>query len=92
VIDDHVQRHSQEGSTRIAACRAAFAACQRGTGRRGPSSPYDYGRTDTTRLNGVDLTGRATSVPFTAVITGPSWTATDNITIAMSCADSRLPR
>jgi hypothetical protein len=26
VIDDRVQRHSQEGSTRIAACRAAFAA------------------------------------------------------------------
>jgi hypothetical protein len=59
---------------------------------REPSSLYDYGGTDTTRLNGVDLTGRATSVPFTAVITGPSWTATDNITVAISCADSRLPK
>jgi hypothetical protein len=92
VIDDRVQRHSQEGSTRIAACRAAFAACQRASGRRELASPYEYGRTDTTRLNGVDRTGRATSVPFTTVLPGSQRTITDNATAGVTCTDHRFPR
>jgi hypothetical protein len=34
----------------------------------------------------VNLPGRATSVPFTAVTTGRKRTATDNATVAVSCA------
>jgi len=34
----------------------------------------------------VVLAGRATSVPFTAVITGPERTATDNHEVASTCA------
>jgi hypothetical protein len=40
----------------------------------------------------VTLTGRATSVPVTAVMTGPQRTTTDNTTAAPTCAYSRLPK
>jgi hypothetical protein len=43
------------------------------------------------RMN-VFLVGRATSVPFTAVPTGPERTTTDNATQAMTCAVRRLAR
>jgi len=41
---------------------------------------------------GVILTGRATNVPFTAVLTGPERTTTDNATEAATCTDHRFPR
>jgi hypothetical protein len=41
---------------------------------------------------GVILTGRATSVPFTAVTTGPERTTTDNTTPPATCTDHRFPR
>ena len=40
----------------------------------------------------VLLAGRATSVPFTAVLTGPKRTTTDNTTAALTCADHHFPR
>jgi hypothetical protein len=39
----------------------------------------------------VVLTGRATSVPFTPVMTGPQRTLRDNTTAAVTCADHRFP-
>jgi hypothetical protein len=36
--------------------------------------------------------GRATSVPFTAVTTGPQRTPTDNHTVAATCTVHHLPR
>jgi hypothetical protein len=36
--------------------------------------------------------GRATSVPFTAVLTGPQRTTTDNTMVAMTCPSSHIPR
>jgi hypothetical protein len=36
--------------------------------------------------------GRATSVPFTAVLTGPQRTTTDNAEAASTCTASHLPR
>ncbi len=41
---------------------------------------------------GVILTGRATNVPFTAVLTGPERTTTDNTTTAATCTHHRFPR
>jgi len=41
---------------------------------------------------GVILDGRATSVPFTAVPTGPQRTTTDNAEAASTCAASHLRR
>jgi hypothetical protein len=41
---------------------------------------------------GVILDGRATSVPFTAVLTGPQRTITDNAEAASTCAASHLRR
>jgi hypothetical protein len=38
------------------------------------------------------LTGRATSVPFTAVVTGPERTPTDNDTVAVTCVAHHLRR
>jgi len=32
------------------------------------------------------------SVPFTAVLTGPERTATDNTTAALTCADHHFPK
>jgi hypothetical protein len=49
------------------------------------------------RVGDVDLgghlvfAGRATSVPFMAVLTGPERTATDNITMAATCTDHCFP-
>jgi hypothetical protein len=40
----------------------------------------------------VVLVDRATTVPFTAVTTGPQRTPTDNHTVAVICAVYRLPR
>ena len=36
--------------------------------------------------------GRATSMPFTAVLTGPQRTTTDNTMAAMTCPSSHIPR
>jgi hypothetical protein len=41
---------------------------------------------------GVILGGRATSVPFTAVMTGPQRTTTDNAEAASTCAALRFCR
>jgi len=38
----------------------------------------------------VVLTGRATSVPFTAVMNSPERTTTDKTTAAVTCADHRF--
>ena len=43
-------------------------------------------------LADVVSAGRATSVPFTAVLTGPERTTTDNTTVAGSCAVRWIPR
>jgi hypothetical protein len=59
-------------------CRATFAACQRGSGHRGRALPYGQGRTDSGTVYGVGLTGRATSMPFTAVPIGTQRSTTDN--------------
>jgi hypothetical protein len=40
----------------------------------------------------VVLAGRATSVPFTAAITGPKRTATDNTTSGITCVAPRWLR
>jgi hypothetical protein len=39
----------------------------------------------------VDLAGRATSVPFTAVATGLQRTLTDKTTAAATCGDHHIP-
>jgi hypothetical protein len=39
----------------------------------------------------VDLAGRATSVPFTAVATGLQQTLTDKTTTAATCGDHHIP-
>jgi hypothetical protein len=43
-------------------------------------------------LSAVILAGRATTVPFTAVATGPHRTPTDNATVAVTCAACRPTR
>jgi hypothetical protein len=40
----------------------------------------------------VILTGRATGVPFTAVLAGPERTTTDNTTAAVTCVARLVPR
>jgi hypothetical protein len=40
----------------------------------------------------VVLDGRATSVPFTAVLTGPERTATDNAKTSSTCTAEPVPR
>jgi ClpA/ClpB-like protein len=51
--------------------------------RRGPAAP------SCTR---VVIAGRATSVPFTAVLSGIERTPTDNIIVAVACAVRHVPR
>jgi hypothetical protein len=58
------------------------AACQRGRGHRGRASPCGQGSSQQRRCSSVVLAGRATSVPFAAVTTGPERTTTDNATSA----------
>jgi hypothetical protein len=73
-------------------CRAAFAACQRCSGRRGRALPCGQGRADGARVYQVALTSRATGVPFTAVLAGLQRTTTDNSTAASICAGACLRR
>jgi hypothetical protein len=73
------------------ACRAAFAACQRDPGRRGQAHPT-VTWSQRHQVCQVVLTGRATSLPFTAVMTGPQRTITDNVMAASTCTPHRLRR
>jgi hypothetical protein len=67
-------------------------SCLRGGGHRGRTSPYGQGGATARRVPGVILDGRATSVPFTAVLTGPERTATDNAAAVPTCAVHRHRR
>jgi hypothetical protein len=57
----------------------------------GPHGTVRVGVNDTTP-DQVALTGRATSVPFTAVMTGPERTTTDNVEAAFTSAVCCLRR
>jgi hypothetical protein len=57
------------------------------------ASPCGQGGEPTAQPDtGVILDGRATSVPFTAVLTGRQRTTTDNPEAALTCATSHLRR
>jgi hypothetical protein len=62
-------------------------ACQRGCRQRedDPHLTVEVEAKAPT-LGQAILAGRATSVPFTAVLTGPERTTTDNATVASTCA------
>lgn len=59
-----------------------------------PSGPWLGAASNPIRLcRGLAaLAGRATIVPFLAVLTGPQRTITGNTTAAVTCADHRFPR
>jgi hypothetical protein len=92
VIDDRVQRHSQEVPPALPPAAPRSRLANEAVVAGNWPHPTSYGRTDTTRLNGVDRTGRATSVPFTTVLPGSQRTITDNATAGMTCTDHRFPR
>jgi hypothetical protein len=81
-----ISRNSLTTTTSGPRRRAAFAACQRGRGRRGGDSPYGQVGADSATAFQVILTGRATSVPFTTATTGSKRTTTDNTEAASTCA------
>jgi hypothetical protein len=76
-----------------ARCRAAFATCQRGgwSPRIGLTHHVRWSRRRQARAS-VVLRGRATNMPFTAVMTGPERTTGDNPEAASTCAVSCLRR
>jgi hypothetical protein len=69
------------------AAALSSTACQRGRGHRGWALPKGQGWTNGVTACHVVLTGRATSVPFTVVLTGPERTTTDNAKAASTCAE-----
>jgi hypothetical protein len=75
---EELPRRLQRLAHAVAVLRAALTLGQGGT----PGG----------KLYQVVLTGRATSVPFTAVLTGPERTTTDNTKAAWSCAVPYLRR
>jgi hypothetical protein len=52
---------------------------------------YSEGGANGAKVYQVVLTGRATSVPFTAVLAGPERTLTDKTTAATTCGDHHIP-
>jgi hypothetical protein len=84
-------RNGQEALERLRAwcptCREPLGSCQRCSGRRGRTSPSSRaGEPLPPGASIVLLAGRATSVPFTAVLNGSQWTTTDNTSAASTCA------
>jgi hypothetical protein len=73
-------------------CRAAFAACLRVVGLLGRASPYGQGGSQRHHSLPGRFTGRATSVPFTAVPTGIQRTITDNTMARSTSAAPYLRR
>jgi hypothetical protein len=81
VTNGCVQQHSQELRAASPPAAPPSRLANEAIGRRGQASPNgESGADDDTRVCQVVLTGRATSVPFTAVMTGPQRTTTDNTT------------
>jgi hypothetical protein len=68
--------------------RALRALAYEPTGHRRRASPSSQGGPNGATGTRVILDGRATSVPFTTVTTGPERTTTDNTMAAATCAAS----
>ncbi len=69
------------------------AACPRSSCHRGRASPQRSRWSPTAQPDtGVILGGRATSVPVTAVLTGPQRTTTDNAAAGLTCGILSRPR
>jgi hypothetical protein len=67
-------------------------SCPRGGGHQGRASPSGQAEPTAPRCARVILAVRATSVPFTAVLTGPQRTTTDNNEPALTCTVPRPRR
>jgi hypothetical protein len=72
--------------------RALWTLAPLGGSHRGRASPSGRGGATAPRCARVILAGRATSVPFTAVLNGPERTTTDNHEGASTCAVPRPRR
>ena len=82
---------TSHGGDRRCGVRASPAAasppgsCPRGGGHQGRASPSGRGGGNGATVCEVILAGRATSVPFTAVLNGPERITTDNHEAASTC-------
>jgi hypothetical protein len=73
-------------------CRAAFAAAHEAVSPRTGFTLRSRRGQRRLQYPRVVLTGRAISVPFTAVLNGPEWTPTDSAKVGATCTFGPIPK